>query len=123
MRQRSSNPQFRYHGTMDESEAVRCLAALAQPVRLQVFRALVVAGPLGMTPGTMAEGLDIPANTLSFHLKELAHAGLVTQQRASRHIIYRAAFDAMNELLDYLTENCCRGSDCAVAEPTAARPC
>ena len=101
---------------MEANEVVRSLAALAQPVRLQVFRALVVAGPAGMTPGTMAEGLDIPANTLSFHLKELAHAGLVTQQRAGRNIIYRAAFDAMNELLGYLTENCCRGSDCAVAD-------
>ena len=83
-------------------------------MRLQVFRALVVAGPDGMTPGTMAEGLGIPPNTLSFHLKELANAGLVTQERASRHIIYRAAFDHMNALLGYLTENCCRGAACDV---------
>src|SRR5664279_3599730 len=99
---------------MESIDVIRSLAALAQPVRLQVFRALVVAGPGGMTPGTMAEGLDIPANTLSFHLKELAHAGLVTQERSSRNIIYRAAFDRMNALLGYLTENCCQGAACAV---------
>ncbi len=63
---------------------VKALAALAHPVRLQVFRALVVTGPAGLTPGVMQEGLGIPANTLSFHLKELAHAGLVTQERSSR---------------------------------------
>jgi DNA-binding transcriptional ArsR family regulator len=62
----------------------------------------------------MAEGLGIPPNTLSFHLKELIHAGLVTQERASRNIIYRAAFDRMNGLLGYLTENCCQGAGCAV---------
>jgi ArsR family transcriptional regulator, arsenate/arsenite/antimonite-responsive transcriptional repressor len=99
---------------MDPHEVVKSLAALAQPVRLQVFRALVVSGKAGLTPGTMAEALDIPANTLSFHLKELAHAGLVTQERSSRHIIYRAAYDHMNELLGYLTENCCAGASCAV---------
>ncbi|TNY02833.1 ArsR family transcriptional regulator, partial [Escherichia coli] len=62
---------------MDEQDVIKALAALAQPVRLQVFRALVVTGDAGLTPGTMAEGLDIPANTLSFHLKELVNAGLV----------------------------------------------
>lgn len=99
---------------MDETEVVRSLAALAQPVRLKVFRALVVTGQAGLTPGAMAEGLGIPPNTLSFHLKELAHAGLVTQERASRNIIYRAAYDHMNALLGYLTENCCAGAACAV---------
>ena len=98
---------------MESVEVVRSLAALAQPVRLQVFRALVVAGRSGMTPGTMAEGLGIAPNTLSFHLKELAHAGLVTQERASRNIIYRAAYDRMNALLHYLTENCCQGASCS----------
>lgn len=107
---------------MDEQEIVTALAALAQPVRLKVFRALVVAGQEGLTPGTMAEGLGIPPNTLSFHLKELAHAGLVTQERASRNIIYRAAYARMNALLGYLTENCCQGARCAV--PAAAQaPC
>ena len=105
---------------MEQEEVVRSLGALAQPVRLQVFRALVVAGQGGMTPGTMAEGLAIPANTLSFHLKELTHAGLVTQERASRNIIYRAAFDRMNALLGYLTENCCQGAACSVKESAAS---
>jgi ArsR family transcriptional regulator, arsenate/arsenite/antimonite-responsive transcriptional repressor len=106
---------------MDEQTVVRSLAALAQPVRLQVFRALIVAGHEGLTPGTMADALGVPQNTLSFHLKELANAGMVTQERASRHIIYRAAFDRMNALLGYLTENCCRGANCG--EATAASSC
>ncbi|MEO8524533.1 MAG: helix-turn-helix domain-containing protein [Caldimonas sp.] len=108
---------------MEPIDVVRSLAALAQPVRLEVFRALVVAGPGGMTPGTMAEGLDIPANTLSFHLKELSHAGLVTQERSSRNIIYRAAYDRMNALLGYLTENCCRGGTCVVEAQAASCNC
>jgi ArsR family transcriptional regulator len=98
---------------MDETAVVKALAALAQPVRLQVFRALVVAGPLGMTPGTMAQGLGISASALSFHLKELTNAGLLTQERASRHLIYRAAFTHMEALLRYLTDNCCLGAGCA----------
>ena len=107
---------------MEEKEVVRSLAALAQPVRLQVFRALVVRGATGLTPGTMSEALNIPANTLSFHLKELTHAGLVTQERSSRNIIYRAAFERMNALLAYLTENCCEGAACGV-EATAKSCC
>lgn len=107
---------------MDESTVVKSLAALAQPIRLQVFRALVVAGESGMTPGTMADGLGIPSNTLSFHLKELANGGLVTQERVSRNIVYRAAYDHMNALLGYLTENCCRGAACAT-DPAAATCC
>lgn len=103
---------------MEENDVIQSLAALAQPVRLQVFRALVVRGATGLTPGTMAGALNIPPNTLSFHLKELTHAGLVTQERASRNIIYRAAYDRMNALLGYLTENCCQGVDCDV-EATA----
>jgi ArsR family transcriptional regulator len=95
-----------------EADVVQSLAALAQPLRLRVFRALVVAGQDGLTPGTMADALDIPAATLSFHLKELTNAGLVTQERASRYLIYRAAYDRMNALLGYLTENCCRGAGC-----------
>ncbi len=107
---------------MNEAEVVKALAALAQPVRLQVFRALVVAGPRGMTPSTMAEGLAIPGSSLSFHLKELANAGLVTQERSSRNLIYRAAFGRMNALLGYLTENCCEGAACAVG-PAAECGC
>src|SRR3954468_2965452 len=107
---------------MEENEVVKALSALAQPVRLQVFRALVVTGQAGLTPGTMAEALGIPQNTLSFHLKELTHAGLVTQERSSRNIVYRAAYDQMNALLGYLTENCCQGAGCAV-EATAESCC
>ena len=103
---------------MDETATIKALAALAQPVRLQVFRALVVAGQAGLTPGTMAQGMGVAPNALSFHLKELAYAGLVTQERVSRNIIYRAAFEQMNSLLGYLTDNCCQGAACAV-EPSA----
>ena len=99
---------------MDEQDIIKALAALAQPVRLKIFRALVVTGEAGLTPGTMAEGLSIPANTLSFHLKELVNAGLVTQERSSRNLICRAAYPRMNALLGYLTENCCQGAACAV---------
>lgn len=108
---------------MEQQDVIRSLAALAQPVRLQVFRALVVAGKQGMTPGTMAEAFDIPANTLSFHLKELANAGLVTQERSSRNIIYRAAYEHMNALLGFLTENCCQGAECAIEDASAACKC
>ena len=101
---------------METNEAVRALAALAQPLRLQIFRSLVVAGTDGMTPGALVEALGVPNTSLSFHLKELTHAGLVTQERSSRNIIYRAAFDRMNALLGYLTANCCQGSACAAAE-------
>jgi DNA-binding transcriptional ArsR family regulator len=107
---------------MEASDVVRALAALAQPVRLQLFRALVVTGPQGLTPGTMAEGLGISPSALSFHLKELLHAGLVTQERASRHLIYRAEFARMNAVLAFLTDNCCQGASCA-ATATAAQPC
>lgn len=107
---------------MEENAVVRSLAALAQPVRLQVFRALVVAGERGMNPGTMSEGLGVAAATLSFHLKELSHAGLVTQERDGRHLIYRAAYDHMQALLGYLTENCCQGSAC-LAPPAPGRKC
>jgi len=108
---------------MTEDQAIRALAALAHPVRLQVFRALVVSGPEGMTPGVMQEGLGIPGTTLSFHLKELATAGLVSTERASRNLLYRAAYEQMNGLLGYLTENCCQGAACAVEAPSAACKC
>lgn len=97
---------------MEEATVVKSLAALAQPLRLQVFRALIVAGKTGMTPGTMAEGLAVAPATLSFHLKELVNAGLVSQERASRNLIYRAEYGHMNALLAYLTENCCQGVEC-----------
>ncbi len=99
---------------MDEIEVVTALGALAHPMRLRVFRALVVAGGDGLTPGVMGEALGVPNATLSFHLKELSHAGLVTHERASRNVVYRAAFEQMNGLLAYLSENCCQGTACAV---------
>jgi ArsR family transcriptional regulator len=105
---------------MEEQDIVRSLAALAQPMRLQVFRALVVAGPAGLTPGALVEALDVPATSLSFHLKELTHSGLVTQERSGRNLIYRAAFGQMNALIGYLTENCCQGEACL---PQAAQAC
>ena len=104
---------------MEENQVIAALSALAHPIRLKVFRALVVAGPEGLTPGVLQEQLDVPATTLSFHLKELSNAGLAGSERASRNLIYRAAFDRMNSLLGYLTENCCQGAECAV-ESTAA---
>lgn len=97
---------------MEEQDVIQALAALAQPVRLRVFRALVVAGPEGLTPGALSEQLDVPATSLSFHLKELMHASLVSQQRDGRHLIYRAAFGHMNALLGYLTQHCCQGQPC-----------
>ena len=84
---------------MEEDDVIRSLAALAQPVRLRVFRALVVAGPEGLTPGVLTEALMVPATSLSFHLKELTHAGLVTQERQGRHLVYRAQFNHMQCLL------------------------
>lgn len=98
---------------MEEKAVLNTLAALAQPHRLRMFRAFVVAGQAGLTPGTIAEGLGLPAATLSFHLKELANAGLVTQERSGRHLIYRANYARMNEVLGYLTENCCGVDRCS----------
>jgi DNA-binding transcriptional ArsR family regulator len=105
-------------GIMNEKDAVAALAALAQEARLRVFRALVGAGPEGMTPGALSAMLDIPASTLSFHLKELAHAGLVGAERDGRNLIYRPSLDRMDGLLAYLTDHCCQGRPCG---PVAAR--
>jgi ArsR family transcriptional regulator, arsenate/arsenite/antimonite-responsive transcriptional repressor len=106
---------------MEEQNVVISLAALAQPLRLKVFRALVVAGPRGLTPGAMSEGAGVPSATLSFHLKELMASGLVTQQRDGRFLIYRADFERMNGLLAYLTENCCEGTACCPAPKRSPR--
>ncbi len=97
---------------MQELQVIRSLSALAHEARLRIFRALVVAGPDGLTPSALAEQLGIAPNALSFHLKELAHAELVSQERQGRNVVYRAAFLVMNDLLDYLTENCCQGVAC-----------
>ena len=105
---------------MNEDQAVSALGALAHTQRLRIFRALVVAGPEGLTPSTMAEQLEVARNALSFHLKELAHAGLVTIEQQGRNLIYRADFTQMNGLLGYLTEHCCQGSTCEVTESSSA---
>ncbi|KQW03152.1 helix-turn-helix transcriptional regulator [Rhizobacter sp. Root1221] len=104
---------------MEIKDVTRSLAALAHDLRLQIFRALVVVGQQGITPGTMAEHLEVPAATLSFHLKELTNAGLVTQERHGRNLIYRASFAHMNALLGYLTANCCQGEACLPAATTS----
>lgn len=100
---------------METDSAVRSLGALAQEHRLAAFRLLVQAGPDGLAAGALADRLGIPASSLSFHLAQLSHAGLVSQRRVSRSIIYSADYGAMNGLLAYLTENCCAGASCAPA--------
>lgn len=112
---------------METKSVLAALAALAQETRLAVFRYLVEAGPAGMSVGRIAEALEVPAATLSFHLKELSHAGLVASRQESRFIWYSANYDAMNGLIAYLTENCCRGNpevcgaDCAPTKRSTSR--
>ena len=103
---------------MESSDAVTALGALAQPSRLAVFRRLVERGPDGELPGALAEALDLAPATLSFHLKSLAHAGLVEAEPSGRNIRYRANFGAMQALLAYLTRNCC-GGDASRCRPAA----
>lgn len=98
--------------TMDTKSAIAALAALAQESRLATFRLLVQAGPAGMAASKIAEALGMPASSLSFHLKELSHAGLITPRQEGRFIIYAAQFGTMNDLLAFLTENCCGGNPC-----------
>lgn len=100
---------------MNTTSAVRSLAALAQESRLEVFRLLVQAGPEGLAAGEIAARLEIPASTLSFHVKTLAHAGLVESRQDGRFIYYSADYAAMNGLLAFLGENCCGGRSCAPA--------
>ncbi|MEJ7667384.1 MAG: metalloregulator ArsR/SmtB family transcription factor [Casimicrobiaceae bacterium] len=96
--------------SVNPRNSVRALAALAQETRLAIFRLLVEYEPLGLTPSAIALKLKLAPATLSFHLKELAHAGLLADQRQGRFIWYRADLSAMNELMAYLTEHCCRGT-------------
>lgn len=97
---------------LSEEDAVRSLSALAQTTRLRIFRALVVSGKDGTAAGILATSLAISPSALSFHLKELTHVGLIEARQEGRHVIYCARFSKMNALLDYLTENCCQGTDC-----------
>ena len=99
---------------MDQKRAISALGALAQETRLDLFRLLVTVGPEGLPAGVIAERLAVQPSSLSFHLAQLVHAGLITQRRLSRQIIYSAEYGTMNDLLAYLTENCC-GRDAARA--------
>ena len=106
---------------MESQYVINALAALAQASRLRIFRALVVKGNEGLTPALLAEMMGMPANTLSFHLKQLMHADLISQERNGRNLIYRAQYDRMNAVLAYLSENCCKGQACEVAPEAACQ--
>ena len=103
---------------MESTTVVKALAALAQASRLEIFRSLIVAGDAGLTPGVRGETLGVPPASLSFQLKELVHADLVTQERAGRNLVYRAQYDRMNAVLAYLTQNCCQGQACLTEAAT-----
>lgn len=107
---------------MNMDAAVAALGALAQEHRLALFRLLVQAGEDGMAAGAIAEKLGVPNSSLSFHLAQLRNAGLITQERQHRSLIYRADYSAMNGLVDYLTENCCGGAECAPAAAPSSQP-
>jgi ArsR family transcriptional regulator, arsenate/arsenite/antimonite-responsive transcriptional repressor len=106
-----------------ETQVVKALAALAQGQRLRAFRALVVAGAEGLTPSALSALLDLAPSALSFHLKTLSHAGLVSAEASGRNLIYRAEFARMNDLLTYLTQDCCQGQSCAVVPETSKTCC
>lgn len=109
---------------MKQTDALACLAALAQETRLEIYRLLVQAGAEGLPVGQIAERLGLALPTLSFHLTQLRQAGLTSAERSGRSIIYRADYSVMNALLGYLTENCCgtQPAACAVAfcDPAAS---
>ena len=108
---------------MNEVSVIKALSALAQTNRLQIFRELVQKGTEGMTPALISESLGIAANTLSFHLKELVPAALISQERSGRNLIYRAQFDRMNAVLSFLTQNCCQGEPCEVSPEDICKTC
>ncbi len=97
---------------MDSPQVIRALGALAQEHRLAAWRLLVQAGPDGMPAGLLAEKVGVAASSMSFHLAQLGHAGLVTQRRQGRSIIHAADYAAMNALMAFMTENCCGGAPC-----------
>lgn len=107
---------------MEKIDALSALTGLGQESRLDVFRLLVERGPEGLPAGEIADKLGVPNATLSFHLKEMVHAQLITARQAGRFIYYSANFRTMNGLVEYLTENCCRASSCDVACLPAAKP-
>jgi len=106
---------------MKTVEAVKALAALAQDTRLAIYRLLVQRGPDGLPAGTIAERLDVPAATLSFHLKELAHAGMIDSRQDGRFVYYAANYGRMNRLLGFLSENCCQGDAACAPQPQLKR--
>jgi DNA-binding transcriptional ArsR family regulator len=106
---------FDNSGIMEKLEIITALAALAQESRLDIFRLLVQQGVAGMPAGMIGDRLGLPGATLSFHLAQLKHAGLITCQREGRSLIYAAAYERMNGLIGFLTENCCQGAPCAVS--------
>jgi len=108
---------------MKSTQVIKALSALAQDSRLKVFRLLIQSGPQGLSVGKIAEHVDIAPATLSFHLKELTIAGLLISRQEGRYVIYVANFAAMNDLIEFLTENCCGGNPCTTAvtcDPGAA---
>ena len=107
---------------METKAVISALAALAQESRLAIFRALVQVGPAGLAAGKVSEVTGIPPSSLSFHLKELSHAGMVDFRQAGRFVIYTANFEAMNALLGFLTDNCCGGNPCTSACTPACEP-
>jgi|AraplaL_Col_mTSA_1032028.scaffolds.fasta_scaffold02884_4 DNA-binding transcriptional ArsR family regulator len=111
--------------TVSKPDVLAALAVLAHPVRLDVFRALVQAGPEGVTPTALAALVqpELKQSTLATHLKELVAAGLVANARAGRNVLYRADYDRMDGVIGYLTENCCAGTACAVAPAAASCGC
>jgi len=107
---------------MPEALALRSLAALAQAQRLRAFKALVLAGSDGLTPGVIAAQLGCAPSALSFHLKELTHAGLVSSEQRGRNWVYRANFEQVRDLLAHLSEHCCAGDECALTPASACPP-
>lgn len=107
---------------MDEKTAVVALAALAQEARLRIYRALIGAGPQGLTPSTLAAMLGLTGSNLSFHLKELARSDLITVERDGRQLFYRPNLEHMNALVGYLVDHCCQGQDCSPS-PRRTQPC
>jgi ArsR family transcriptional regulator, arsenate/arsenite/antimonite-responsive transcriptional repressor len=107
--------------TMETQTALKALAALAQESRLAVFRLLVQLGPEGLSATRIAERLELPPTSLSFHLKELANAGLIAARQEGRYIFYAANFSTMNDLVVFLTENCCGGATCGALATTSCK--
>ncbi len=116
---------FHQYGNVKSAKAVAALSALAQETRLAIFRLLVEAGPQGVAAGRIGEALDVAPATLSFHLKELAHASLVSSRQEGRFIYYSADFEQMAALMSFLTQNCCQGmpQECLTVVETALGRC